>query len=170
MVSAVTPHLHLFPNARSLARGAAKRIAEAIQKGERKKDRISLVLSGGNTPRELYLCLASGYRDRISWGRIHFFGGDERFVPLDHPQSNCRMARECLLDPLGIPADQVHPMPTTAQNPKAAARSYKRVVLVPRVDSRASPTASQRNWRTIGTRLRFTSCTITFAGFTRPCA
>jgi len=33
-----------------------------------------------------------------------------------------------LLDPLEIPADQVHPMPATAQNPKTAARSYERVL------------------------------------------
>ena len=51
--------------------------------------------------------LASGFRDKIRWNRIFLFFSDERFVPADDPQSNFRMAKETLFDPLAIPEHQV---------------------------------------------------------------
>jgi len=54
---------------------------------------FALSLSGGSTPKTLYTLLASDvFRDRFPWDRTHLFFGDERFVPHDHPDSNCRIA------------------------------------------------------------------------------
>jgi hypothetical protein len=37
--------------------------------------RFTVALSGGSTPKELYSLLAqAGYRERIAWSRIHFYG------------------------------------------------------------------------------------------------
>jgi 6-phosphogluconolactonase len=66
---------------------------------------FSVALSGGSTPRSLYTLLASAYRDKLPWEKIRFFFGDERNVAPDHPESNYRMARETLLDPLEIDED-----------------------------------------------------------------
>jgi 6-phosphogluconolactonase len=56
---------------------------------------------------------------------VHWFIGDDRFVPPDDPLSNMGMARQRFLDRIGAPAANVHPMATTAESPDAAARLYE---------------------------------------------
>jgi 6-phosphogluconolactonase len=85
-------------------------------------------LSGGNSPKHLYALLASGkYRERIPWKKIFFFFSDERFVPADDPQSNYRMAKETLFDPVGIPQRQVFAVDTSV-SPSASARAYEEAI------------------------------------------
>ncbi|MCH7622630.1 MAG: 6-phosphogluconolactonase, partial [Nitrospinae bacterium] len=48
------------------------------------------------------------FKSSIPWNCIHFFWGDERCVPPDHEDSNYRMARETLLDPLNILQENIH--------------------------------------------------------------
>ena len=38
---------------------------------------------------------------------------DERDVPPDHPDSNERLAREALLERVGVPEEQIHPLRST---------------------------------------------------------
>jgi 6-phosphogluconolactonase len=87
--------------------------------------RIAVALSGGSTPRPLYRLLTEPpWRARLPWDRIHWFWGDERFVPPDHPDSNYRMAREAMLALAPVPAANIHPVPTEG-DPAAAARTYQ---------------------------------------------
>ncbi len=55
----------------------------------------SVALSGGGTARDCYEELAVRARD---WSAISVFFGDERMVPVEHPDSNEGMARQVLLD------------------------------------------------------------------------
>jgi 6-phosphogluconolactonase len=55
---------------------------------------------------------------------VHWFIGDERFVPADNPLDNMGMARQTFLD-LCAPAANVHPIPTDTADPKEAARRYQ---------------------------------------------
>lgn len=80
-----------------------------------------LVLSGGSTPRPLYTLL--GEHREIPWERVEMFMGDERFVPLDHPDSNFRMVRETLLAH-GIQPKTIYPIPTDG-TPQNAAERYE---------------------------------------------
>jgi 6-phosphogluconolactonase len=105
----------------AVAEAIATRVAEVLARQER----FSLALSGGNTPRALYRLLSAEYRTRVDWHRVHLFWGDERYVPHDHPASNFRMARETLIDPLSLPPENVHPMPTDAPSPEESARLYE---------------------------------------------
>ena len=90
--------------------------------------RFAVCLSGGSTPRRLYQLLArSPYADRMPWGRVHWFWGDERFVPWDHPDSNYRMVRRALLAEAPIPAENIHGIETNGA-PADAARGYERVL------------------------------------------
>ncbi len=83
---------------------------------------LSLALSGGSTPGPVYEALA---RERHpDWDRIDVYFADERVLPLDHPQSNFRLAKETLLDRVGVADARVHPLPTAAPNLDAAARAY----------------------------------------------
>ena len=79
---------------------------------------IAICLSGGSTPRRLYQHLASAtIARRVPWDRIHWFWGDERFVPHDDPASNYRMAYEALFSCVPISKDRVHPIPTEGLSP-----------------------------------------------------
>lgn len=72
----------------------------------REKGRFRVALAGGSTPRGMYRLLATEFHDRVEWGRVEAYFGDERGVPPDHEQSNYRMARESLLD--HVPIGAVH--------------------------------------------------------------
>ncbi|HEY1331921.1 MAG TPA: 6-phosphogluconolactonase [Actinomycetota bacterium] len=55
----------------------------------------TIVLSGGSTPQACYERLAE-QRD-YPWSRVEAFFGDERCVPVDHPDSDVGMANRALL-------------------------------------------------------------------------
>src|SRR5262249_21568398 len=55
---------------------------------------------------------------------VHWFMGDDRFVPAQGALSNMGMARRLFLDRIPVPSENVHPIDTTLQSPDAAARRY----------------------------------------------
>ena len=65
------------------------------------------------------------------WPRTHWFWGDERFVPPDDPLSNYRMVREAMLSQAPVPAENIHPVPTTGLTPEAAAARYEADAAMP---------------------------------------
>ncbi|WP_424140212.1 6-phosphogluconolactonase [Roseomonas chloroacetimidivorans] len=116
--------LRVFEDAAALARAAAE---EVCARAETAGGRFMLNLSGGSTPKPLYMALASPpLRDRFPWDRAQFTWGDERFVPPDHPASNARMVREAMLSRVPVAPGQVHPVPTTGMTPGRAAACYER--------------------------------------------
>jgi 6-phosphogluconolactonase len=119
------PDVRVFTDVNELSMQAGQAAVRTINESVRGAGRCSLVLSGGNTPRTLYGLLASEFRDQIPWAHVHVFWGDERYVGLDDPDSNYRMAKETLLDHVPCPAGNVHPMPTHFPSADAAARDYE---------------------------------------------
>lgn len=85
----------------------ADRVIEAYR--TRPGDGFTIALSGGETARRCYETLADRATNLIDWWKVDFYWGDERAVPLDHPDSNYRLAREALLERIGG-ANMVHPM------------------------------------------------------------
>lgn len=67
-----------------------------------------VALSGGRTPREFFVLLATEYRDRVPWDRVVIFQVDERCVPPGHADSNWRQIRETILD--AVPEVEAHRM------------------------------------------------------------
>ncbi len=59
---------------------------------------FSIALSGGETARRCYEHLATWPASPIDWMETEVYWGDERLVPLDHPDSNYRMAADSLLE------------------------------------------------------------------------
>ncbi len=113
--------LRVVPSPAEMARAAARLLTDWCAQAIETRGRCHLALAGGSTPRETYTQLTrSPFRDRVDWSRVDFYFGDERRVPPDHPESNLRMARESLLDPLGVQPDQIHPMPV--EQPDGALR------------------------------------------------
>jgi 6-phosphogluconolactonase len=85
----------------------ASRVIEAFH--AREDDVFRIALSGGDTARRCYRRLADSADDGIDWWKVDVYWGDERAVPLDHPESNYRLARESLLEQVGA-ANMVFPM------------------------------------------------------------
>lgn len=89
----------------------------------------AVALAGGATPALLYRTLSRPpFRDRIQWREVHWFWGDERTVPPDHPDSNYRMTMEALLNPLDVPTEHIHRMPADNVDLEAAAREYEQTI------------------------------------------
>jgi len=109
-------------DATALAETAASRMLARISANS---DRVAICLTGGSSPKQLYRLLAGDpYAKRIPWDRVHWFIGDDRFVPANDPLNNMGMAREIFLDRFAPPAS-IHPIPTDAADPEAAARLYE---------------------------------------------
>ena len=62
---------------------------------------------------------------RFPWDRAHWFWGDERFVPHDHPDSNFRMARDAFLSRAPGPPGNIHAVQTEGISPEEAAVAYE---------------------------------------------
>ncbi|GAC1347891.1 MAG: 6-phosphogluconolactonase [Acetobacteraceae bacterium] len=87
---------------------------------------LAVALSGGSTPKQLYeLLVTPGFIGRVPWDRVHWFWGDERFVPHDDERSNYRMTRRAMLDHAPVPPQNIHPIPTENLTPEAAASAYQ---------------------------------------------
>ena len=118
----------VYADPEALCHAAAGIWVEQAQQAINARGRFSVVLSGGHTPQRMYELLAqSPLRDRVAWGQVHVFWGDERCVPPDDSRSNERMARQALLDLVPIPPEQIHPI-RCAQSPQEAAEQYETVL------------------------------------------
>ena len=106
----------------ALATTAADRLMTRL---EANSGRIAICLAGGSSPKRLYQLLATpAYRHRIPWDRVHWFIGDERFVPANDPLNNMAMARKVFLDECA-PHSNIHPIPIDAASPDQSARRYQ---------------------------------------------
>jgi len=61
------------------------------------KEKVTIALSGGSTPKSLFDYWAKLPAQEIDWTKIKFFWGDERCVPPTHAESNYKMTKEHLL-------------------------------------------------------------------------
>lgn len=113
-----------YPDAGALVGAVAARWLADLARPRRLPLPYSVALSGGRIARPLYEAVVTESAGRRSlWAEVEFFFADERQVPLDHPESNYRLARESLFEPLGIPARRVHAFQTGAVPEFAAAQA-----------------------------------------------
>ena len=122
---AIGDHRKLIPVAdpTALAETAAERVLARIAAHS---GRVAICLTGGSSPKQLYQLLATdAYRSKIPWERVHWFIGDERYVPANDPLNNMSMARKAFLDQCA-PASNVHPIPTDTDHPDNPDESAER--------------------------------------------
>ncbi|MBW4439040.1 MAG: 6-phosphogluconolactonase [Pleurocapsa minor GSE-CHR-MK-17-07R] len=102
---------------------AATLIAMTAQKAVRERGVCSIALSGGSTPKAAYALLAEDVRLRtmMPWSQTHFYWGDERAVPPEHPDSCYRMAYQAMLSK--VTAGGVHRI-RAEYEPARAASDY----------------------------------------------
>lgn len=86
----------------------AAAFAEDFAAWTKDKDKVTVALSGGSTPKLLFELWASDDANEIDWSRVHLFWGDERCVPADADDSNYGVAKALFLDKVPIPSDNIH--------------------------------------------------------------
>lgn len=120
--------LHIYKTAGETITALADWITSLIQKTLEVKERFTIALSGGETPKKLYQTLASDlYREKINWNKLHIFWGDERVVPFDDDRSNAKMAYDSLLDKVKVPPGQVHKIWTDLV-PEESVKQYEKIL------------------------------------------
>ena len=122
MSSGSSPKVVVAADAAAFAEMAARRLVDRVTQ----KDRAAVCLTGGSSPQDLYRLLGEEpWRAEVPWDRVHWFMGDDRFVPENDPLSNMGMARRLFLDRVRPPRQNIHPIPTDANDPETAARRYE---------------------------------------------
>jgi 6-phosphogluconolactonase len=115
--------LIVVENDATLAETAAQRLVDRVVS----RDRAAVCLTGGSSPEGLYRLLGQEpWRAMVPWGRVHWFIGDDRFVPESDPLSNMGMAQRLFLGSVPAPRGNIHPMATQAKSPDDAARLYEK--------------------------------------------
>lgn len=123
------PEVRRYPNLKGLNNAAAEFICSLAVGCVNEQGIFTIALSGGKTPESLYENLAgSPYEARMPWPHIHFFWGDERCVPSDHPDSNFAMAFRALISRVPVPSRNVHRIPSEIEPPVGAAEAYEKIL------------------------------------------
>ncbi len=120
--------IQVFPTLEELSHKAAAIFVDMSKKSIASKEKFSVAVSGGSTPRRFYSLLSSDpYRKRVSWHHVYFFWVDERCVPRDHEDSNFRVVFKTLLSKLSIPEDNINRIKGEA-GPEKGAREYEEII------------------------------------------
>ena len=121
--------LHICKDYNELSDHTADWMVEYICKTLSVKERFSIALTGGSTPKKLYDILASDeYKNKIDWSRANVFVGDERFVPFSDDRSNAKMIQAKLLDHVAVNPSHVHFMQTENMSAETSANAYEEVL------------------------------------------
>lgn len=123
---AAAPAVRRLEDAETLARAGAGEWVRLARAAAAKGRRFRVALAGGSTPKRLYARLtAPPFAAMWDPAQVEFLFGDERAVAPDAPESNYRMAREALFDPVKAPAACVHRMEGERTDLDAAAADYE---------------------------------------------
>jgi 6-phosphogluconolactonase len=117
----------VYPDAKALTLAAARRIASLAARSVEDHGVFAAALSGGSTPSALYRLMAAdeAIRSQMPWSDVHFFFGDERHVPPEHPESNFRMANEAMFHILGGKDLHIHRILGELNSASEAAEQYE---------------------------------------------
>jgi 6-phosphogluconolactonase len=123
------PTIEEFPDLEGISRHAARMFSNLSEESVSATGRFVVALAGGNTPQRFYAILGSEmYREKILWKAVHFFWGDERFVPLDHKDSNYLPVYENLLSRVPVRPGNIHPVDTGTDSPAVSSQLYEREI------------------------------------------
>lgn len=119
----------VHPDAPSLAAASAARFITKLIDLQSVRRPTHVVLTGGEIGIEmLHQVAISPAKDAVDWSGIHFWWGDERFLPEGDLERNETQAREALLDHLpDVPPHHIHPMlgPDQVDTPEESAQHYR---------------------------------------------
>jgi 6-phosphogluconolactonase len=130
--ASLEPSLVVVDDPRAASELAADLLIAWLAAALSRRGQADVALTGGSSAAGLYRALREPERvGAIDWSRVHAWLGDDRFVPLDHPDSNGGLAlRDLVADGSGpLPRTNLHPVPVdgtsgVAADPVEAARRY----------------------------------------------
>jgi len=104
---------------------ASSRLRQIIAEFPPSKSPLTIGLSGGATPRQIYSYLGQFLMRESATGPIETFQTDERNVAADHPDSNQKMIRESLLAGGHFDRMRFYPIEVIKDKPLETAASYE---------------------------------------------
>lgn len=122
--AAIRSSIQTFGDLDALSRAAADELAALATEAIAARGVFHVALSGGSTPKKLFQLLAARGPGALPWDKIQLWWGDERAVPPDHADSNYRMTREALIEPLELDPAHVHRIAGENPDHAAAAAAY----------------------------------------------
>lgn len=112
-----------------LLQRAARHLCDKIRGMLAGQQQVNLAVPGGRSVAKIFQGMQG---EAVDWRRVHFFIIDERLVPIDHPDSNTKLLRDHLIDPLTragrIAPGNAHPFILDPAAADRGARHYERVL------------------------------------------
>ena len=85
-----------------------------------------VVLTGGSTAAAVHTRVADlAAGAAVNWARVHFWWGDERFVPAEDSERNAVQAHSAMLSHLAVDPERVHRTPASDTTPDAASAAQQ---------------------------------------------
>jgi 6-phosphogluconolactonase len=107
-VSPAVDRVRVVADPDELAEAAARAAVADLEAAVEAHGTATWVLTGGGTPTAAYRRLAAhDLRAGVEWDRVRVTMGDERCVPVHHPDSNWGQAAAALLDHVPVPDHQL---------------------------------------------------------------
>jgi 6-phosphogluconolactonase len=117
------------PDGDTLARRAAQLLVDVAKTAIAHRGSAAIALSGGSTPRLMGQILAQPpFRELPIWSALDIFWGDERWVPLDHDESNAGVAHRTFLQHVPVARERIYPMHSDRLSPEEAAEAYEQTI------------------------------------------
>jgi len=112
----------IFKEFDEAAKAASDFIAHKILLAIKGKDRCNIALPGGSSPK---FCFAHLIKKELPWSKVHWYVGDERCCPKNHPERNDLMLEQTLWSK--IAQTNTYPIPAEL-GAEEAAKVYREVI------------------------------------------
>lgn len=125
-----TGEVRIFKDLSALSQAAAQEFRRAAIEASRARQRFTVALAGGSTPKAMFKLLTADHqagKNGIPWEQAEVFFGDERHVPSTDSESNYRMASDTLLSRVPIPPPRIYRVQTELDPTTAAAKYEKEI-------------------------------------------
>lgn len=107
----------VYPDAQSLATSVAARFLATVSELLEKKQMLDVCLTGGSIGIAVLAAVGPNpAHQSIDWTRVHFWWGDERYLPRGDADRNDTQAHAALLDLLDLPPENLHPFPAPGEH------------------------------------------------------
>lgn len=120
----LTTQDHVHDDQEALADAVAVAFVALLSRVQAEGRDPHVVLTGGGTAGVVHARIADVAADAadtaVDWSRVHFWWGDERFVPTEDEERNAVQAHTAMLSKLEVTPDHVHRAPGSDDAPDAA--------------------------------------------------
>lgn len=106
----------IHDDAPTLARAVAARFLNRVAKRADQGKLVHVALTGGTIGTAVLHAIGENpSHEDIDWSLVHFWWGDDRFVPRDSNDRNEKTARVAVLDALTVPEENIHRMAASGE-------------------------------------------------------